>query len=393
MHSSIDALCQQLGLDPLKVALSSVKELYAMPEQQLLDFKFSIIKEAFEFHYRNNAFYRQSCDQKGVTPETLTAAEQLIDIPVMPIELFKAQDNFKLLSKSLNDVELEMRSTGTSGIPSVSRRCKETVDNAVLGIYTMYREFLNISKGAGLYLCPSTEEIPEMGMIKALNMLAGLLDTHRFMVQNEQMVPEDAQAQLDEWAGKFDRHIIGPPFLINRFIRFLKATNTKLKLDKNSYVITLGGWKRFSGDMLSRAEFNQECIDYLGVEPKNIRDIYALVESNVIAIDDENGVKHVSPFIHFSVRDPKQLNKEVPIGTTGQLAILDPLSRSTPGFILTEDLVRLLPKEEGDHRSGQRMQYVMRLPESKEFGCCAVNLDKRLDDLEAEQTEGCPLVS
>ena len=110
----------------------------------------------------------------------------------------------------------------------------------------------------------------------------------------------------------------------------------------------------------------------------------------MVAIDDEKGVKHVSPFVHFSVRDPKKPANEVPEGETGQLAILDPLAVSTPGFILTEDLVRLLPREADDPRSGQRMQYVMRLPESTEFGCCAVNLDKRLDDLEAHD-ETCPI--
>jgi long-chain-fatty-acid---luciferin-component ligase len=264
-----------------------------------------------------------------------------------------------------------------------------------MGIYAMYREFLEISKGAGLYLCPSTEEIPEMGMIKALNMLAGLLDTHRFMVRQESFKTEDALVQLNDWNHKFSRHIIGPPFLINRFISYLKATNTRVKLDKSSYVITLGGWKRFSGQMLSRAEFNQECMEYLGVEESQIRDIYALVESNVVAIDDEHGVKHVSPFIHFSVRDPKQLDREVAAGEIGQLAILDPLARSTPGFMLTEDLVRLLPEPSRSGRSGQRMQYVMRLPESTEFGCCAVNLDKRLDDLDAAPAaaENCPVVA
>ncbi|MFC6669922.1 hypothetical protein [Marinobacterium aestuariivivens] len=283
------------GLDPLKVALSSVSELYAMPDETLLDFKSGLIREAFSFHYERNAFFRTACDDKGVTPDTIQSPADLVRIPLIPIELFKSNDSHKLLSVSLRDVELEMRSTGTSGIPSVSRRCANTVDNAVLGIYAMYREFLKISKGAGLYLCPSTEEIPEMGMIKALNMLAGLLDTHRFMVREESFKPEEALAQLEDWNQKFSRHLIGPPFLINRFISYLKATDTRVKLDKSSYIITLGGWKRFSGQMLSRAEFNRECMEYLGVEESQIRDIYALVESNVIAIDDEHGVKHVSP--------------------------------------------------------------------------------------------------
>lgn len=384
------------GLDPIKVALSSVSELYAMPEAKLLAFKTSLIKDSFAFHYANNEFFRASCNEKGITPNSIQSPEDLVKIPLVPISIFKSANSHKLLSVSLRDIELEMRSTGTSGIPSVARRCSNTVNYGVLGIYAMYREFFKISKGAGLYLCPSTEEIPEMGMIKALNMLAGLLDTHRFMVTQDRFVPEAALVQLNEWENKFDRHVIGPPFIIHRFISFLKATNQKVQLDKNSYVITLGGWKRFSGQMISRVDFNNECMEYLGVEKSQIRDMYALVESNVVAIDDEYGVKHVSPFVHFSVRDPKQLDREVAIGETGQLAILDPLAISTPGFILTEDLVRLLPKQSTSWRSGQRLQYVMRLPESTEFGCCAVNLDKRLDGLEPEPANhdgSCPVIS
>lgn len=393
--TDVFSFLEEKGFDPIKVALSSVSELYAMPDLDLLEFKASLIKSSFLFHYVNNDFFKISCDKKGITPDSIQSTKDLIKIPLIPISTFKSANSHKLLSVSLKEIELEMRSTGTSGIPSVARRCSNTVDYGVLGIYAMYREFFKISKGAGLYLCPSTEEIPEMGMIKALNMLAGLLDTHRFMVSKDKFIPEEALKQLNEWSNKFDRHVIGPPFIIHRFINFLKATNQKIKLDNNSHVITLGGWKRFSGQMISRVDFNNECEEYLGVERNKIRDIYALVESNGVAIDDENGVKHVSPFIHFSVRNPKQLDKEMSIGETGQLAILDPLAVSTPGFILTEDLVRLLPKEDSSWRSGQRLQYIMRLPESTEFGCCAVNLDKKLNDLEIEKmnSNSCPKVS
>jgi long-chain-fatty-acid---luciferin-component ligase len=255
----------------------------------------------------------------------------------------------------------------------------------------MYREFLGISKGAGLYVCPSTEEIPEMGLIKALNMLAGLLDTHRFMVKKERFVPEDAIAQLKQWENSFTRYIIGPPFLIFRLLQFLKQTGQRLKLDRASLVITLGGWKRFTGQMISRREFNLMCEEYLGLRHNGVRDIYALVESNVMAIDDEHQVKHVSPYIHFTVRDMEDLSKEVPLGEKGVLGILDPLALATPGMILTEDIVALVPGASQSGRSGQRMEYIMRAPSSMEFGCCAVNLEKKMDG--QRDTEVCPVVS
>jgi long-chain-fatty-acid---luciferin-component ligase len=231
-----------------------------------------------------------------------------------------------------------------------------------------------------------------MGMIKALNMLAGLLDTHRFMVKQERFVPEEALAQLKTWENRFTRHIIGPPFLIHRLLQFIKQTGQRVKLDRGSRVITLGGWKRFTGQMISRREFNLMCEEYLGLEPNGVRDIYALVESNVMAIDDEYQVKHVSPYVHFTVRDMKDLSKEVPLGEKGVLGILDPLALATPGMILTEDVVALVPGPSLSGRSGQRMEYIMRAPSSLEFGCCAVNLECKMDEQLADEAV-CPVAS
>lgn len=392
-NSDFSASLKELGIDPLKAAAASVSELYRLSQARLDEIKTSLIVEAFRFHYRNNAYYRQACESKGIDEHSIASYEDLIRIPLVPIAKFKSASSHELLSKPLARIEHEMRSTGTSGIPSISRRCHETVDVAVVAIYAMYREFLGISKGAGLYICPSTEEIPEMGMIKALNMLAGLLDTHEFMVREERFVPEQAIARLKGWENQFTRHIIGPPFLIHRLLQFLKQTGQRLQLDRGSRVITLGGWKRFTGQMISRREFNLMCQEYLGIDPNSVRDIYALVESNVMAIDDEHQVKHVSPYVHFTVRDMNDLSREVAPGEKGVLGILDPLALATPGMILTEDIVILLPGESPSGRSGQRMEYVMRAPSSLEFGCCAVNLEKTMDGQTSDATPVCPIAS
>lgn len=370
------------GADLIRLINGAVPQLFALHDEELAVLQFELIKRSYAYHFENNAFYRDLAECAGLPPDALRTESDLTKIPLIPVSAYKGQDSHRLLSVGLTDIEHEMRSTGTSGVPSVARRCARTVDGGVQSVYGMYREFLGISKGAGLYLCPSTEEIPEMGMIKALNMLAGLLDTHRFMVRNEQMIPEEAVDQLKEW-DTFTRHIIGPPFLIHRFIAFLKATNIKLQLDSGSLIVTLGGWKRFSGTMISRVEFNQECEEWLGVPTQNVRDIYALVESNIVAIEDERGVKHVSPTARISVRDQNDLSREVPLGKPGQLAIYDPTNFTVPGFLLTEDIVTQEPKRDDDTRAGQRIKYIMRAPVSTEFGCCAVNLEKKMDAQDA----------
>jgi phenylacetate-coenzyme A ligase PaaK-like adenylate-forming protein len=388
---NIVASLRQLGLDPLSSIVASVSKLYRMPQHDLDQLKTALIADSFRHHYESNAFYRRACIEKNVHPDQITHLGDLLTIPLVPIAKFKSASSHELLSKPLSAIEHEMRSTGTSGVPSISRRCSETVDAAVTAVYAMYREFLGISKGAGLYICPSTEEIPEMGMIKALNMLSGLLDTHRYMVKQERFDPAQSLAQLQSWENQFTRHIIGPPFLIYRLLAFLQKSGQRIKLDRGSKIITLGGWKRFSGQQISRGEFNLMCAEYLGVETGAVRDIYALVESNVMAIEDEHHVKHVSPYVHFTVRDISDLSREVPVGTPGVLGILDPLALATPGMILTEDIVMLLPGTSPSGRSGQRMKYIARAASSREFGCCAVNLERKMDEQPAGAV--CPVAN
>lgn len=369
------------GMKLISLASGSISNLYKLSDNDLDALQFDMISRSFHHHYHNNNFYKDLCDCANFKPEDLKSLQDLTRIPLIPVSAYKRQDSHILLSTKLSQVEHEMRSIGTSGIPSVARRCKTTMDNGIQTTYGMYREFLGISKGAGLYFSPSPEEIPEMGMLKALNMLSGLLDTSRFMMKGEQFIPEHIVQQLNDWRG-FTRHIIGPPFLIHRFMMFLAATNTKLQLDSKSLVVTLGGWKRFNGEMISRVEFGQMCEQWLGIKPTNIRDIYGLVESNLIAIEDERGIKHVSPVTRISVRDLNDLNKEVPAGKYGQLVVYDPTNLTVPGFLMTEEIVTLEPKKEDDTRSGQRMKYIMRSPIASEFGCCAVNLEKNMHELE-----------
>ena len=389
-HDVVASL-RQLGLDPLTSIVASASRLYRMPQEDLDQLKTALIADSFRHHYEKNAFYRRACIEKNVHPDQITHLADLLTIPLVPIAKFKSASSHELLSKPLSAIEHEMRSTGTSGVPSISRRCSDTVDAAVIAAYAMFREFLGISKGAGLYVCPSTEEIPEMGMIKALNMLSGLLDTHRYMVKQERFDPAQALAQLRAWENQFTRYIIGPPFLIYRLLAFIKQSGQRIKLDRGSKVITLGGWKRFSGQKISRDEFDLMCGDCLGVETGAVRDIYALVESNVMAIEDQHRVKHVSPYVHFTVRDTNDLSREVPAGTPGVLGILDPLSLATPGMILTEDIVTLLPGASPSGRSGQRMEYIARAPSAREFGCCAVNLERKMDEQPAGAV--CPVAN
>ena len=367
------------GLNPLGSVYTSLNRVFRLPIEEQRALKASLIAENFRFHYENNAYYRGLCEQKGVTPSDIRNYDDLIKIPLIPVSEFKSTDTQKLLTLGLAKIEVEMRSTGTSGIPSVTRRDPETVTQGSLALWAMYREFFMFSSGAILFLMPSPEEVPEMGMIRVSNMLAGLVDTSRFSVRKTRFEPQEAVALLTEWENKHIRHIVGPPFLVHKMVQYLKKNDIRLKLDTETKIITMGGWKRFTGEAIPREEFNRECVEYLGVQPDQIRDVYGLIEGNMVVIECSHHWKHIPPWVHFSVREVDDFGKEVHDGRRGVLAIIDPTCLAYPAYVLTEDVAELnVTSSCPCGRNGQRVNIIGRLTGS-ELGCCAINLDKAMN--------------
>jgi long-chain-fatty-acid---luciferin-component ligase len=366
------------GLNPLGCVYTSINKVFKFPIEEQQALKTSLIAENVRFHYENNAYYRGLCKEYGVTPSDIHHFNDLINIPVLLVSQFKELDSHKLLTLGLDQIEFEMRSTGTSGIPSVARRDSETVTQGALATMAMYRELFEFSSGAILFLMPSTEEMPEMGMVKVLNLFSGMVDTSKCIVRKLSFDPQEGIELLAQWEDVHTRHIVGPPFLVYRLIQHLKEHNVHLKLDEDTRIINLGGWKRFTGEEIPREEYNQECAEYLGIQPDQIRDMYGLVETNTLAIECSHHSKHVPPWVHFSVRDLDDFRQEVHDGRYGVLAIIDPTCLAYPANILTEDIVYLDETTSCPcGRNGQIVNFVARVAGAEE-GCCAINLEKAM---------------
>ena len=341
----------------------------------------ALIVQAFAYHYEHNAFYRDICNAAQITPD-VNRESGVLCIPTLPIKLFKDTRAARLLTRGIDTIEVELRSSGTGGIPSVSRRDSETID--ILGhiLASTYREYFKMSSGVGVFLCPSPAEAPEIGMLKAFNFFSGVLDDRVFMVERYKFRAGDAIQQLRAWEGRFERHIFGPPFMVYRLLLALQARGERLPLDPGSKIITLGGWKRFTGAQITREQFAALCHDCLGVAPSQVRDMYGLVECNCLAVECEHNHKHVPPWIRMVARDPLT-GEERPDGSqAGQIAILDPSCLAYPGFIETEDVGLVDPV--GTCECGRRSQTMemLRRIEGAEIGCCAVNFEREMQERE-----------
>jgi long-chain-fatty-acid---luciferin-component ligase len=345
--------------------------------------KVGLVREAVAFHYGANASFRRRCLAAGVTPDDLRRTKDLGRLPLIPVRAFKGPDARSLLSVPLEAIDLEVQSSGTGGIPSVARRDALTTTRACLALLALYREFFGIAGGAGLFLCPSSAEAPEMGMVKVFNLFAGLLDDRAYLVRKFTFDPDEAVLYLRTWAGRQTRHVLGPPFMVARFLRHLEAKELRLPLDPGSFVVTLGGWKRFNRERIGRAALERALQASLDLRSGSCRDMYGLIESNLLAVECAYGRKHVPPWGHITVRDLHDPAAEVPPGQVGILGILDALGRSYPGFVLTEDMGRIEPGMVCPcGRTGQVLSCVGRLNKA-EPGCCAVTIERFMAGKEA----------
>jgi long-chain-fatty-acid---luciferin-component ligase len=101
-------------------------------------------------------------------------------------------------------------------------------------------------------------------------------------------------------------------------------------------VVTVGGWKSKQQRALSPVALRSRVSELLGVDERDIRDGYGMVELNSVLIECAEHRKHVPPWLEVVALSPRQF-EPVPGGTEGLLAFFDPTATSFPGFVLSED--------------------------------------------------------
>lgn len=367
-----DTACWPRSVDAL---LGQLQHLSRLPVPQQNALKLEMIADAYSSHRRRNSLFNHFCETCGFAKGSIQDVAELERIPLLPIRLFK-QTDASLLSVSIAEIEFEVASTGTSGQPSVARRDAITTTRMALALTAQYRDFFAFGQGVALFLCPSPADFPEMGMVKAFGLIRGLVNESFFAVKKFHLDVDAGIAFLRSWKDRQTRHLFGPPFLIQRFARELKRVGVVLLLDRDSFVITLGGWKRHTDEQISRQQFDTSLNEQFGLLPCQVRDMYGLVEANLMAIECEHRRKHVPPWTHLTLRNPDDPTQPARPGQPGVIGVIDPLSNSYPGFLLTDDVGRVEvidPCPCG--RSGQVVKFLHRLPDA-EIGCCAVTIER-----------------
>jgi long-chain-fatty-acid---luciferin-component ligase len=265
--------------------------------------------------------------------------------------------------------------SGTTGKPSkypFDRQSLERVNKSNTSIFynvTGLREDDYV-----LMLSPSPEESKTglvQGMYRALKGLLKKDEQIEFAIKGG-VLDEKLVTDMILSASNRPRHLYGPPFIYKALTDYILQTTNKVGLDKGSKVLLTGGWKRVEG-AINKDELYERIEKAFEIPKEDIRDGLGLTDIFSIIMECENHHKHVPPWMSVTIRDTKDLTKEMELGEPGLISFMSPLIYSYPAFIITGDMGKKTHEEKCEcGMNGPTIEYLRRADGLAARGCAIV---------------------
>ncbi|NPA36537.1 MAG: hypothetical protein GXO47_06785 [Chlorobi bacterium] len=317
-----------------------IEDPWSLSETERKDLLTGSIIEAAEHHYKNNTVWRKLCDVKNFKPSDINSYDDLNRIPVISTRAFKG--GFDLLSVPKEDIVKVHMSSGTSGNRSRVPRDRITLERARKSILKSNAKFRKGDAGYLGMMSPSPEEISDLTIANYAKISLEDYKSYDFFLKLDGGF--DPEKVVEKLNSVTDRpvNLGGAPMLILALADYVMKTGNKiLTMDENSAVTSGGGFKSAKGDVVDRETFNQIVMKAFNVKEENVRDTYSMSELNGVFNECEHHMKHIPPFFYISIRNPSNLDEEVPLGEEGLPVFIDPLAHSYPGFIIADDIVSI----------------------------------------------------
>lgn len=302
----------------------------------------------FTFQYHANAVYRKFCDERGATPETVSA---WCEIPALPARCFKEQP---VASIPLERAKLQYVSSGTSDPNFRTRvyrdeRCTEMV-YAANRLATRAYLFPDVERMPILLFVPSPEVAPFMGMAVGLTVMKDSFGTD----DSRYLIGPDGLDTHALYRTLFAAEETGRPVaLIGATSGFvfcfnqLAQQNLRFHLPPGSRVADGGGYMGTFGDC-SREEYLAKCWECLGVLPEYCVNTLGMAEcgqnylDNVLRAKIQRKPAPVRykpnlPWTRVIAVDP-ETGARVPRGERGWLCHYDLTNRAGVIGVLTDNV-------------------------------------------------------
>lgn len=361
-------------LDVIDQLIYEDEECFYWTEEKMKAYQLNLIKDSFTYHYNNCGEYKNYCTKFDFGPEDIRSYKDLEKIPLITSSMFKLKE---LITGNKEDVVKICTSSGTKGSVSRVYRDEITLNRFLGSLQSTLDNIFNIDDAFCFNLGPSTEEAGDLWFSYVLSVVDMIFPTENY-VKEDIFSPHKVVEDLYKYQDKFENLIItGAPIMMLQLLEYLQENDIEIQNSEKIYFITAGGWKRFSGQSIPKADFfNKITKSFIGADESKFRDSLNMVELNTILPECQYKTKHIVPWVKIMIINPIN-GQVVEDGEMGLIAYLDPSAHSFPCFVLTDDIGRINVNGTCKcGRFGQGLEIIRRVKSIESRGC-ALKIDKR----------------
>jgi hypothetical protein len=325
----------------LQEICSDVRSFIATPDPKRDAFD-ALARRLFTFQFEYNAPYRQFCNARGVTPQSLSS---ITDIPAIITTAFKQLD---LSVLPASDRTTTFHSSGTTAHqPSRHFHSTQTLRIYEQSLLTWFQPHVCPSAKSSeprnfLILSPRSTEAPHSSLVHMFETVSAKFGTSTTFAGK---ISEDGSwllnfAQINQ-VQQLPTVICGTAFSFVHLCDHLASLNTTLTFPPGSRVFETGGYKGRSRT-IAKPELHQLISHRLNIPESHIITEYGMSELSSQAYDRTVGstsarIFHFPHWARASVISP-ETGREVADGETGLLRVLDLANVGSVAAIQTEDL-------------------------------------------------------
>lgn len=299
-------------------------------------------KENASFHYRHHEFTKKLWDKMGFHPSSIRSEEDLVKVPGTMVNLYKEHE-FHSIPK--DKLALILTSSGTNGQKSHQFLDEESLQNVKDLALKIHESLGMVSPEKYNYLCFTYDPkiANDLGTAftdELLTSFTGKGEVYYAIQWNEAakdfILNEEGVVEAFKRFEKspLPTRVLGFPALL---FEVLMKYDLRIKLPRNSWLQTGGGWKSKSDQEISKSEFREFIFERLRILPEFQRDLFGMVEHGIPYVDCRKGKLHIPNYARVYVRSPKTL-EILPHGEKGLLHFLCSYNFSYPApSLLTTD--------------------------------------------------------
>jgi hypothetical protein len=391
-------------------------------DKEFIELMRHITKDSIE----RNEYYRDLVEEQNYSPDNLTSIDDLADIPYIPAVQFKeSSDMFRELLKiprESAEFDTWYVSSATTGDPSIVGRSKE--DGELLASMTIkcIYDFIPIPKDQwdntlSFNFAPSIKFLNRIAMrytdvrpvklySSSLHEISTRMSNPKFLIKfniwkaiKEIIIHRKLQGAFEidskfvvekvkenSQKPKKEQKFIsfgGSLQLINNFMNnYMEENDLRFDLPNSVLNVGGGGWSGHKSQLkyppIDKVKFVNDCVKYLGTDPKNITDMYGFTETPIIfgshwSEDYQDFIFHCPPQARIIVRD---LETQEPIETTGKKGFIEVLTpfgvdASVNHAVAIDDVVELVGKNECPECGYEGAAFLLygRFKDQKGLGC------------------------